>query len=56
MPADISGRAISISVTALSITRSWSNSAEDCICLIAMQGDLKLNGMIGRLLQPLIRM
>jgi putative transcriptional regulator len=32
------------------------NSAEDCICLIAMQGDLKLNGMIGRLLQPLIRM
>jgi len=32
------------------------DSAEDCICLIAMQGDLKLNGMIGRLLQPLIRM
>jgi putative transcriptional regulator len=32
------------------------NSTEDCICLIAMQGDLKLNGMIGRLLQPLIRM
>lgn len=32
------------------------DSAEDCICLVAMQGDLKLNGMIGRLLQPLIRM
>jgi putative transcriptional regulator len=32
------------------------NSAEDCICLVAMQGDLKLNGMIGRLLQPLVRM
>lgn len=32
------------------------DSADDCICLIAMQGDLKLNGMIGRLLQPLIRM
>jgi len=32
------------------------DSVEDCICLIAMQGDLKLNGMIGRLLQPLIRM
>jgi putative transcriptional regulator len=32
------------------------DSAEDCICLIAMQGDLKLNGVIGRLLQPLIRM
>ena len=32
------------------------DSAEDCICLVAMQGDLKLNGMIGRLLQPLVRM
>ena len=32
------------------------NSAEDCVCLIAMQGDLRLNGMIGRLLQSLIRM
>lgn len=32
------------------------DSAEDCICLIAMQGALKLNGVIGRLLQPLIRM
>ena len=32
------------------------DSAEDCICLVAMQGDLKLNGVIGRLLQPLIRM
>jgi putative transcriptional regulator len=32
------------------------DSAEDCICLIAMQGDLKLNGVIGRLLQPLIRL
>jgi putative transcriptional regulator len=32
------------------------NSPEECVCLIAMQGDLKLNGMLGRLLQPLIRM
>ena len=32
------------------------DSAEDCICLVAMQGDLKLHGVIGRLLQPLIRM
>lgn len=32
------------------------DSAEDCICLIAMQGELKLNGIVGRLLQPLIRM
>lgn len=32
------------------------DSAEDCVCLVAMQGDLKLNGLIGRMLQPLIRM
>ncbi len=32
------------------------DSTEDCICLVAMQGDLKLHGMIGRLLQPLVRM
>jgi putative transcriptional regulator len=32
------------------------DSAEDCICLVAMQGDLKLKGVIGRLLQPLVRM
>lgn len=32
------------------------DSAEDCICLVAMQGELKLHGMIGRLLQPLIRL
>jgi putative transcriptional regulator len=32
------------------------DSTEDCICLVAMQGDLKLNGLIGRLLQPLVRM
>ena len=32
------------------------DSVEDCICLVAMQGDLRLHGMIGRLLQPLIRM
>lgn len=32
------------------------DSTEACICLVAMQGDLKLNGVIGRLLQPLIRM
>jgi putative transcriptional regulator len=32
------------------------DSEEDCVCLVAMQGDLKLRGLIGRLLQPLIRM
>ena len=56
MPADISGQAISIWVTALCDHEIVVNSAEDCICLVAMQGDLKLNGVIGRLLQPLIRM
>jgi putative transcriptional regulator len=29
---------------------------EDCICLIAMQGDLRLRGFIGHLMQPLVRM
>jgi putative transcriptional regulator len=32
------------------------DSAEDCVCLIAMQGELKLNGVIGRLLQPFVRL
>jgi putative transcriptional regulator len=29
---------------------------EDCVCLVAMQGDLRLNGILGRLVQPFIRM
>ena len=29
---------------------------EECICLVAMQGTIKLRGMVGRLLQPLIRL
>lgn len=32
------------------------DSDVDCVCLVAMQGELKLNGLIGRLLQPLVRM
>jgi putative transcriptional regulator len=32
------------------------DSTVDCVCLVAMQGELKLNGLIGRLLQPLVRM
>ena len=32
------------------------DSADDCICLVAMQGDLKLHGVIGRVLQPLVRL
>jgi putative transcriptional regulator len=29
---------------------------EECICLIAMQGGLRLNGLVGRLMQPFVRM
>lgn len=28
----------------------------DCVCLVAMQGTLRLNGLIGRLLQPFVRL
>jgi putative transcriptional regulator len=29
---------------------------EDCICLVAMQGGLRLSGLLGRLLQPFVRL
>ena len=29
---------------------------EECICLVAMQGDLRLSGLIGRLIQPFVRL
>jgi putative transcriptional regulator len=29
---------------------------EDCICLVAMQGDLLLKGLLGRMMQPFIRL
>jgi putative transcriptional regulator len=28
----------------------------DCVCLVAMQGDLKLSGFLGRLMQPFVRL
>ena len=28
----------------------------DCICLVAMQGELRLKGLIGRLVQPFVRL
>jgi putative transcriptional regulator len=28
----------------------------ECICLVAMQGDLRLNGWLGRLMQPFVRL
>ena len=31
-------------------------AGQDCICLVAMQGDLRLNGLIGRIVQPFIRL
>jgi putative transcriptional regulator len=29
---------------------------EDCICLVAMQGDLELKGLLGRIVQPFVRL
>ncbi len=29
---------------------------EDCICLVAMRGDLRLEGLLGRLIQPFVRL
>ena len=31
-------------------------AGEDCICLVAMEGQLRLLGLIGRVLQPFVRM
>jgi putative transcriptional regulator len=28
----------------------------ECICLVAMQGELRLNGLLGRLMQPFVRL
>jgi putative transcriptional regulator len=29
---------------------------QDCVCLVAMLGDLHLKGLIGRVVQPFIRL
>jgi putative transcriptional regulator len=29
---------------------------KDCICLVAMQGKLRLNGLLGRIMQPFVRL
>ena len=31
-------------------------SGEDCVCLVAMQGSLRLNGLLGRIMQPFVRL
>lgn len=32
------------------------DASEDCICLVAMRGELRLKGAIGRLIQPFVRL
>jgi putative transcriptional regulator len=32
------------------------DAGQECICLVAMQGDLRLNGLMGRLIQPFVRL
>jgi putative transcriptional regulator len=31
-------------------------AGQECICLVAMQGELRLNGLIGRVMQPFVRL
>jgi putative transcriptional regulator len=31
------------------------DEGEDCVCLVAMQGHIKMTGLLGRLIQPFIR-
>ena len=32
------------------------DSGQDCVCLVAMQGGLRLNGLLGRIIQPFVRL
>ena len=32
------------------------DGGQDCICLVAMQGELRLNGLLGRIMQPFVRL
>lgn len=32
------------------------DEGEDCVCLVAMDGQLKLKGLLGRLMQPFVRL
>ena len=32
------------------------DAGEDCICLVAMRGELRLKGILGRLMQPFVRL
>ncbi len=31
-------------------------AGQDCICLVAIQGELRLNGLLGRIVQPFVRL
>jgi len=31
------------------------DTGEDCVCLVAMQGEIKLTSMLGRMIQPFVR-
>ena len=52
----ITDQAISTSVMTRSITNPLSRRGQDCICLVAMQGELRLNGLLGRIMQPFVRL
>ncbi len=32
------------------------DDGQDCVCLVAMQGELRLNGLLGRMMQPFVRL
>ena len=36
--------------------RPMVEEGEDCVCFVAMQGELKLNGLLGRVMQPFVRL
>jgi putative transcriptional regulator len=36
--------------------RPLVESGQDCICLVAMQGELQLKGLLGRIVQPFVRL
>lgn len=36
--------------------RPQIESDEECLCLVAMQGDLRMKGIIGRIVQPFVRL
>ena len=54
--AAIMDQAISTWEMRRSITSRSSMGGQDCICLVAMQGELRLNGLLGRIMQPFVRL